>query len=158
MQTLNSTLSQIGLFFKDAINTIPNLFSWKYLTTPPSGNFRYPIPALVILLLLIGAGFALQIITEKKIAPRFLKKFRGYIANFLIYIPLVLIFLTLARISGISGMENPIWVAFTLGVWLIFFLYLIYYRLVVVKKMWIEYYKIKDEEKYTKNVEAKGRK
>ena len=158
MQKIISILSQAGLFFKDTVSTIPKLFSWKYLTTPPSGNFKYSIPTFVILLLMIGSGFALQIRTERKTTPRFQKRFLGYLAAFLIYIPLVLIFLALARIGGISGMDNPLWVAIALGLWLIFLVYLIYYRLVVVRKMWIKYYQIKNEEKYFKDVKAKGKK
>jgi len=157
MNQINAIFSQIGLFFKDTFLTIPNFFNWKYLTSAPAQSFKYPIPTLTILLVCIALGFLTQFLTERKTAPKFYKKFLGSVANFLIYPPVILIFLVFAKIGGVAGVENTIWVAITLALWLIYFLYLIYYRLVVVAKLWRKYQEVKREEKYFKNGNSKRR-
>lgn len=134
---------------------MPHLFSWKYLTSTPSDSLKYPIPILAILFALIIAGFILQFASNRNQAPRFYKKFTSHIMAFLLYMPVLLIFLVLIRVAGIEGAQNLVWSAFILAIWLIWFLFLIYYRIVVVAQMWRKYHEVKKEEKYFKNDKAR---
>jgi len=154
MTQINSILSQIGLFFKDAAVSIPQVFNWKFLTTPPTGSSKYGLVYIIILAVIIVGGLALQMITERRTYPKFYKKFLSRVGGFLIYMPTLLIFLQFIKISKINALTSPIYPVAIIAIWLIWFLYLIYYRIVIVRKFWTKYEDYKRQEKYLKYAKA----
>lgn len=128
-------------------------FSWNYLTTPMQKPD--PIwPYFVFFALSMVASIVLHIATDKKKMPKFQKRFIRKISDFLLYIPTLFQFILLAIYAGIKSFSLPIYL-FILGViWLIWFFFLIYYRLVILREFWKLYLKQQEEEKY---IHGKGK-
>jgi predicted ferric reductase len=156
MTQIKSIFSQIGLFFKDTFQSVPKIFNWEFLKTPLSGPSQYGLVYIIILVIIVIFGLTFQTIIGRRTYPKFYKKFLYKIAAFLIYIPVILIFLNLIIISGINLLTNPIYSVATVAIWLIWFLYLVYYRVVIVKRYWVKYKTYKKEENYLKNGKTKS--
>ena len=120
---------------------------WTYLTTPIQ---RPDIiwPYFAIIAALIVASIVTFFVIEKRKLPRFQKHFIRKVADFMLYMPTLFLLVVLAVYAGVDSLSLPV-LALSLGaIWLIWFIFLVYYRLVVVKEFWKLYYKQKKEEKY----------
>jgi hypothetical protein len=137
------------------IINLHKLFSWAYLTQTPSIQMRYSLIFTIILAIFLVFGGTLQIVNQRKIYPRFYKKFIKRIGDFFIYIPFILILLILARLGGVTVLSMRIYLVAILFIWLIWFFYLVYYRLVIIPAMWSKYKHRKREESYRKNGKAR---
>jgi Na+/glutamate symporter len=132
------------------------LFNLSYLTENPPVGTKFAIFLLVFFALAVIAGIVLSIIAEKKSFPKFYKKFLLRVSDFFIYVPIISIFLVLARMWGISGASKRIDLIVILTIWLIWFIYLVYYRLVILSKLWRIYYDRKRDERYLSNGRRKS--
>ena len=101
--------------------------------------------------ILIISGIFLYWYVERKKTARFYKKFIKKMGDALIYIPALLTLLVLAQYLEVDGMGLRIYFVLPLVIWLIWIFFLIYYRVVVIPKLWDEYYKRKQTEKYLTN-------
>jgi hypothetical protein len=135
---------------------ISQLWDWKYLIRTTTAPIKYSLVIVIILFLFIIAGFTSQLFIEKKSAPRFYKDFLRRIGDVLIYMPLLLIFLVGGRYLGIEGLSRPLYLEICVAAWLIWILFLVYYRVVILPKYWMKYNKVKQEEKYLKYAKNKG--
>ena len=111
-------------------------------------QLRYALLLAVLIALITIAGIVLQIIADRRPYPKFYKKYLKRIGDFLIYIPIALIFFEAARLLGLEALSRRIIIVAIVIIWLIWFIYLIYYRLVYVKRLWGEYHALKRKEKY----------
>jgi len=143
-------------FLKEKIFDFSKLFDWVYLTESPAANLRCGAVYLAILAVFIIGGLVIQIISARKKYPKFYKKFLKRLGDFFIYLPTLSIFFILARLSGISGLNKRVYLVSVILIWLIWFCLMIYYRLAVVSKMWLQYKTYKEEERYYQNVKAKN--
>ena len=127
------------------------LFNWDYLTQTPPLQMRHGLAFIIILAALIFFGAGLQIYNFKKTYPRFYKRFIKRLADFFLYMPFLLIMLILARLGGLSALSIRFYLVLFLAIWLIWFLFLVYYRLVIIPAMWLKYEHRKREESYVKH-------
>lgn len=97
---------------------------------------RYGSILISVFAAIVIAGLIMQIIVEKRKYPKFYKRYLKRIGDWLIYMPLLIVFLLLARLFDIGGVDSRIYLAAALAIWLIWFLYLLYYRIVVVRRFW----------------------
>lgn len=135
---------------------INQLWDWKYLIHTTTTPIQYSLAIVIKLFLFIVAGFVFQLFIEKKSAPRFYKDFLRRVGDVLIYMPLLLIVLVGGRYLGIESLSRPLYLEICVAVWLIWILFLLYYRVAILPKYWREYGKVKQEEKYLKYAKNKG--
>ncbi|MCX6809532.1 MAG: hypothetical protein NTZ65_02180 [Candidatus Berkelbacteria bacterium] len=133
------------------MNKLITFFSWHNLTSSFSEVTRYAKWELLVLGILIITGIFLYWFSERKKTARFYKKFIKKVGDALIYIPALLTLLVLAQYLEVDGMGLKIYFILPLMIWLIWIIFLIYYRIVVIPKLWDEYFKRKQTEKYLKN-------
>jgi len=125
------------------------IFNPTYLREGISLPPTYLYIVLGILGLMIIIGFFMPSFFSKKVLPRFYKRYMKWIGDFLIYIPVVFAFLLAVYLAGFP-VANYFFV-FTFVIWLIWFVFLVYYRIVNVSKLWYKYHEQKRKEKYKKN-------
>jgi len=123
-------------FFTQKIFDFHKFFNWSYLTKNPGSDLRYGSILISVFAAIVIAGLIMQIIVEKRKYPKFYKRYLKRIGDWLIYMPLLIVFLLLARLFDIGGVDSRIYLAAALAIWLIWFLYLLYYRIVVVRRFW----------------------
>jgi Na+/glutamate symporter len=128
-----------------------NIFNLQYLNTNPTEPMKSAVFLLIFFCLCLIFGIIYSVIVEKRTSPRFLKKFQRMIADFFIYIPVVLILLILARIGLVVTISKPIVLLLALAIWLIWLIFLLYYRMFVVSKLWKKYNIHRRQEGYLKN-------
>lgn len=128
-----------------------NFFSLEYLNTNPTQPMKSAIFLLAFFIACLLFGMIYSVIVEKKTNPRFIKKFQRRIADFFIYIPIVMILLVLAHMGLVATISKPIVIMLAAAIWLIWLIFLIYYRLFVVSKLWKKYNTHRRQEGYLKN-------
>ena len=109
----------------------------------------YVYIGLGVFVLMIAGGFVLQLFISKRTLPKFYKRFVRWIGDFLIYIPLIFILFLGIYLAGFT-VYNYFFV-FAFVIWLIWFVFLVYYRIVKVSGLWYKYREQKRKEKYKKN-------
>lgn len=132
--------------FKMQISTI---FSQAYLNESINLTTKNAIIALVVLALFVVCGIALQLFIDKKKAPHFYKRLIKWIGDFLLYIPLIIVFLLAVYLAGFQ--VKKLFFLIILAIWLIWFLFLVYYRIAKVSALWYKYREFKRKEKYQNN-------
>jgi len=140
-----------AIFFKEKIFDFSKLTSWNYYTQSPDPHWRFGIPVLVVLTLLITAGFVIQWWSDRRHLPIFYRRYLSYWASTLIYPPFILLILALGRLLGIEVLSRRIIFAVPVALWLILILLMVCYRIVILKKKWREYRLEKREQEYQKN-------
>ena len=128
---------------------ISTIFSVAYLNESINLTSRNAIIALIALALIAICGIVLQLFIEKRKTPRFYRRFVKWIGDFLLYIPLTLVFLLAIYFTGFQ--VKRLFFLIILVIWLIWFLFLLYYRIARVSALWYKYREFKRREKYQKN-------
>ena len=134
--------------FKEDVFDIRRISDWAYLNSPQTVQFKLALPIIIILGLVATLGIVLKFIVEKRHDPRYYKRYLSRIGDFLFYIPFFLIFASFIRIAGVENINRRIFPVVLCVIWLIWFAYLIYYRLVYVAKMSLFQKELKRKEKY----------
>ena len=158
MTQINSIIAHIGLFFKEKIFDFSKIFSKNYLFDSPSTEIRYVWEIYLVLVALLVTGLVMQFINDRRIMPKFYRRYLHFISNSLIWFPVVLILLLFLRKAGLEPLNQRFYPVAALGIWLIYVGFLIYYRLVKVKKMWFKYREQKEQKKYFYGRKNKNRK
>lgn len=148
MNFMNSVFSFLnipsGLHFN-----LRTIFSSDYLLKAPSTSMDFGRLVLILLGLSIIIGIVYKIIPRfKDNLPRFERRFLSRVADLLIYPPIVLVLYVFIRFAGIAPFNQPVYFVAILAIWLIWFLVMLYYRLVVIRHLWLKYNHHKAKEKY----------
>ncbi|MDH4358739.1 MAG: hypothetical protein OEV37_02220 [Candidatus Berkelbacteria bacterium] len=151
MQNVTAFLGEIFSFFKEKVFDFEKFFSWGYLNASASTILRYWIVYVVIFALLIVVGLFIQFYFGRKTLPKFRKKFYKRLGDFLVYPPLVYLFLITVRRAGLEGLNKRILPVSLALIWLIWLGFLVYYRIAVVSKLQKMYLEQRRKEKYIRN-------
>ena len=152
---LTQALSTVTLFFKESFSFWPKISSREQLFQPPTEPAKYASWYIAVLVLLIVFGFILQSVSEKRVYPRFYKKYLSRLGSLFIYLPTVFVLLILVRMAGIFDLAAPVYYLVIFVAWLIWFVFLLYYRLAVVSRLWARYRQEERERKYIKHDKKK---
>ena len=142
-------MSQITTFLRQ-------LVSRDYLATIPVTPVRFFWYWVGFLAACLVAGVVLQIILARRKFPKFHKGFMYKISNFLIYIPFFLAFFLFARLAGLDQFGQRFFLVGLSAIWLIWFIFLVYYRVVVISRMWVKYNEQKRKEEFLRHGKSKS--
>lgn len=120
------------------------------MATPPV-KMQDSLIVIIILAAAIVFGAVLQYISVKKSYPRFYKRFLKRVGDLFLYIPFILVILILSRLGGLTALSSRLYLVVFIVIWLIWFCFLVYYRLVIIPAMWLKYEHRKREESYIKH-------
>jgi len=129
-------------------------FSYKHLFLPTTEPMRYPIYFFVVFGLAIISSVILYFIAKQK-PVKFQKNFFRRVGDSLFYIPILsILYLFIRRAQVEPGSQRAILLSLVI-IWLISLIFLVYYRLAVVRKLYFELSKKKREENYLRHGKSK---
>ena len=143
-------------FFSKILDYFKTLVSKSYLTSVPTTPVRFFWYWIGFLALCFIGGTVMQIILHRRKLPKFYKGYLFNVANFLIYIPFFLALFLFARLAQLDQFSKPLFVVGLSTIWLIWFIFLVYYRVVVISRMWTKYNEQKRKEEFLENGKSKS--
>jgi uncharacterized membrane protein len=125
-------------------------FSYDHLFTPATEPMHFALYFFVIFGLSLLVAIYL-FLTAKSKPIKFQKTFSKRMGDGLFYLPTLMILYIFIRRGGLEMASQRIIFLILLFGWLIWLVFLIYYRLAVISKLYLEYNKRKREEKYIRH-------
>lgn len=129
---------------------LKEIFTLEHLFSPATEPMPYGLYFFAVLGLCLLFSIYLYFIAKKK-PIKFQKKFFKNIADALFYLPILMILYIFIRRGGLEIASQRIIFLVMAVLWLIWLGYLLYYRLAVISRLYLEYGKRKREEKYLRN-------
>lgn len=121
--------------------------NWRFIIEPiQKPDYFWFIFSFVVLAIVFS--FILQYLQEKKVMPKFQRNFLIKISNWLLYIPTISLMFLLALYFDIPALSIYLYFVILGFIWLIWFLFLLYYRLVTISFLSKKYKEKKQTEKY----------
>ncbi len=125
-------------------------FTYNHLFTPTNEPMHYVLYFFSLLGICLLISIYLYFIAKKK-PIKFQKNFYRRVADSLFYLPVLMILYLFIRRGGLQIASQRIIFLSMLVLWLIWLGFLLYYRLAVISRLYLEYSKKKREERYLKN-------
>ena len=129
---------------------LKEFFTYTHLFTPTTEPMRFVLYFFAVFGLCILIAIYLFFIAKRK-RIKFQKTFYRQVADALFYLPILMILYIFIRRGGLEiASERAIFLLLIVS-WLIWLGFLLYYRLAVISRLYLEYDKKKKEEKYIRN-------